>query len=463
MKEELLKRLAPCGQGHLLAFWDELDPSDRAALADQIDRIDFDLIGRLFCQKDDQANVAQIIDRAEPPPAVRLDPAENRFTPDQARQRGQEALAAGQLGVILVAGGQGTRLGFDHPKGQFPIGPVSGRSLFQIHVEKILALGRRHGVRIPLYLMTSPATHDETVRFFADNGRFGLAEDDLRIFCQGTMPVVDAANGRVLLDRPGRIAVSPDGHGGMLAALGSSGALDDVRRRGIRQLFYFQVDNPLVDIGSIELVGHHLLAGSELTSQVIAKTDWQQRVGNVVEFDGRLQVIEYSDLLKAAPEPPSPDRLLAIWAGSIAVHVIDAALLHRSIDDAESLPFHLAEKNAAYIDADGRRIEPTEPNAIKFERFIFDLIPSAEGAIVVEIDPHEGFAPLKNAAGADEDTPEAVRAAMTAQHTRWLQQAGAEVVDGPDIEICPLWALDAEEMAEKLGPETRVTEATYFC
>lgn len=463
MKEELLKRLAPYGQEHLLAFWDELDPSDRVTLADQIDRIDFGLIARLFCRRDDRTDVSGLADRAGPPPAVRLDPADNRFTPDQASRRGQEALAAGQLGVILVAGGQGTRLGFDHPKGMFPIGPVSGRSLFQIHVEKILALARRHGVRIPLYLMTGPATHDETVRFFADNGRFGLAAEDLRIFCQGTMPVVDAADGRVLLDRPGRIAVSPDGHGGLLAALGSSGVLDDVRRRGVRQLFYFQVDNPLVDIGSAELVGHHLLAGSELTSQVIAKTDWQQRVGNVVEIDRRLHVIEYSDLPDVSAKRLNPDGSLAIWAGSIAVHVIDAALLHRSIDDAEALPFHLAEKKTAHIDADGRRIEPTEPNAIKFERFIFDLIPSAEGAIVVEIDPAEGFAPLKNASGADEDTPEAVKAAMAAQHARWLRQAGAEVADGVDVEICPLWALDAEEMVQKDMQGTRVTEATYFC
>ncbi|MEE8451582.1 MAG: UTP--glucose-1-phosphate uridylyltransferase [Thermoguttaceae bacterium] len=463
MKEELLKRLVPHGQEHLLAFWDELDPSDRTALARQIDRIDFDLIGRLFCHRDDQTDMGQIIDRAGPPPGVRLDPAENRFMPDQARQRGQEALAAGQLGVILVAGGQGTRLGFDHPKGMFSIGPVSGRPLFQIHVEKIIALGRRHGVRIPLYLMTSPATHDETVRFFADNGRFGLAAEDLTIFCQGTMPVIDAADGRVLLDQPGRVAVSPDGHGGMLAALGASGALDDVRRRDIRQLFYFQVDNPLVDVGSAELVGHHLLAGSELTSQVVAKTDWQKRVGNVVEVDRRLRVIEYSDLPDAAAKRLNPDGSLAIWAGSIAVHVIDAALLHRSIDDAEALPFHLARKKTAHVDADGRRIEPTEPNAIKFERFIFDLIPSAEGAIVVEIDPSEGFAPLKNASGADEDTPEAVRAAMTAQHARWLQQAGAEVVDAVDVEICPLWALDAEEVSQKGVQGTRVTESRYFC
>ena len=226
-----------------------------------------------------------------------------------------------------MAGGQGTRLGFDHPKGMFPIGPLSGKTLFQIHVEKIVAAGRRYGVRIPLYLMTSPATHEETVAFFAAHDRFGLPAEDLIVFCQGTMPAVDAQTGRVLLEAPGRIAASPDGHGGMLAALDRSGALADIERRGIRHLFYFQVDNPLVDICGREFSGYHLLAQSEFSTQVIAKRDPLERVGNVVQVDGRLMVIEYSDLPEEAANRRNADGSLRIWAGSIAVHVMDTALL----------------------------------------------------------------------------------------------------------------------------------------
>ena len=151
--------------------------------------------------------------------------------------------------MLLVAGGQGTRLGFNHPKGMFPIGPVSGTIAVPDPRRKDRWPWRgRYGVRIPLYLMTSPATHEETVAFFARHDRFGLPEDDLKIFCQGTMPAVDAATGGLLLEAPGRLATSPDGHGGMLAAFTRSGCLDDAKRRGIRQLFYFQVDNPLVEI-----------------------------------------------------------------------------------------------------------------------------------------------------------------------------------------------------------------------
>ena len=468
MKDELHAILAPSGQEHLLAFWDELDAGEQRSLADQIRAIDFAVIDEVYRHRGDLGNVRELADRAGPPPAFRLKGADNRFTPEQARRRGVEAIAAGQLGVILVAGGQGTRLGFEHPKGMFPIGPVSGRSLFQIFVEKILAVGRRHGVRIPLYLMTSPATHDETIAFFAENERFGLAEDDLKIFCQGTMPAVDAATGKVLLAEKGRVAVSPDGHGGTLAALQRSEALKDVERRGIEHLFYLQVDNPMVDICNPEFIGYHLLGGSEMSTQVVAKQDPLERVGNVVRVDGRLLVIEYSDLPDDVAGRRAADGSLEIWAGSIAVHAMGVEFLRRMVDQRktgqrEALPFHVVNKKVAHVDATGRRVEPESPNAVKFERFIFDLIPLAAEAIVVEVDPADGFAPLKNASGAAADTQETVRAAMVAQHTRWLRRAGADVADGVDVEICPLFALDAQQLTEKIAPETRVTKPTYFC
>ncbi len=321
--------------------------------------------------------------------------------------------------------------------------------MFQIHVEKIIAAARRYGVKIPLYLMTSPKTHDETVEFFNEHNRFGLAEDDLVIFCQGTMPAVDAATGKVLMESPSQIAVSPDGHGGMLTALAASGGLNDVERRGIPHLFYFQVDNPLVDICQAEFIGYHILAGSELTTQVIAKREPLDKVGNVVEVDGRLHVIEYSDLPEDVARRRNADGSLAIWAGSIAVHMMDAGMLRRLSETAEGLPFHYAHKKVAYIDASGRKVEPKDLNAIKFERFIFDLMPFSANSIVVEIDPQEGFGPLKNASGAAADTPEMVQSMMIAQHARWLKQAGAEVAENVALEICPLFALDAEEVAQK--------------
>ena len=499
MKEELLDLLAPHGQQHLLGFWEELSEQQRESLAAEIRGTEFELVGRLYGEayrgedrqenegEDREEDLRALAMRANPAPAIRLNAPDSPFTPQEARRRGVEALEAGQVGVMLVAGGQGTRLGFDHPKGMFPIGPVSNHSLFQIHVEKIVAGALRYGKPIPLYLMTSPATHDKTLEFFAEN-RFGLAEEDLTIFCQGTMPVVDAVTGKVLLAKPHKIALSPDGHGGMLAAARREGVLDDLRGRGIKHLFYFQVDNPLVEICSPELIGYHLLGGSEFSSQVVAKQTPLDRVGNVVEVDGRVRVIEYSDLPREVAGRPGPDGSLLIWAGSIAVHVIDVDFLERMADRANGLPFHVARKKVKHVDPgspwarwlDGRRwihrIKSGKRNAIKFERFIFDLMPEAGSPLAVEVDARRCFAPLKNAPGEgwlfrlrqrlglakDEDTPETVRAQMIALHTEWLRQAGAEVDDGVPVEIRPLFALDAEEVKGKIEPGRRVSRPTSF-
>jgi len=461
-KDLLLARLSLFGQEHLLAFWDALDSEARESLAGQIESIDLDRIRRLYEARDHRADVRALLARAEPPSAVRLNAASNPFPADAARRRGAEALAAGRIGAVLVAGGQGTRLGFDRPKGLLPIGPVSHKTLFQLLIEKVVAAARRWGARIPLYLMTSPATHDETAEYLAAHERFGLAEDDLILFCQGTMPAVDAETGRVLLESPGRIATSPDGHGGMVSALARAGALNDIHRRGIEHLFYFQVDNPLVDVCGPEFIGHHLLAGAEFSTQVVAKREPLERTGNVVQVDGRLMLIEYSELPEEDANRRNPDGSLVFWAGSTAVHVLAAALLDRLANAAEGLPFHAARKIAACIDPAGRPVEPDRPNAVKFERFIFDALPLARKAIAVETDRARTFAPVKNAAGACDSTPEAARSRMSALAREWLRQAGAVVPDDATVEISPLFALDAEELASKVAPGTRVENGTYF-
>jgi UDP-N-acetylglucosamine/UDP-N-acetylgalactosamine diphosphorylase len=462
LKRDLLALLAPHGQEHLLRFWDALGDRERESLAMEIRQIDFALLARLHARQAGGKDVLVLADRARSPRAFRLGEGGNGCSPDDARQAGAKALQTGRVAAMLVAGGQGTRLGLDRPKGVFPIGPVSGKSLFQWHAEKLLAVMRRHGTRLRWYVMTSPATHAATVEFFARHERFGLAGDDVQFFCQGTMPAVDRATGKVLLAEPHRLALGPDGHGGMLSAFRSSGGLADARRRGIEHLFYFQVDNPLVDVCNPEFLGYHLLSASEFSTQVVRKRQPLERVGNVVEIDGRMQVIEYSDLPDEAARRRNPDGSLAIWAGSIAVHAIQTAFLERVAGSAETLPFHAAFKKVPYLDSAGKRIEPEKPNAVKFERFIFDLMPAARRAILVEVDPSEHFAPLKNAPGSKEDTPEMVKARLVALHTRWLRQAGAEVAEGADVEISPLWALDAAEVARKLPPGTRITKPTCF-
>ncbi|HEX3870382.1 MAG TPA: UDPGP type 1 family protein [Pirellulales bacterium] len=461
-KNELHKRLEAHGQTHLLQFWDKLKPTQRKELAEQIEQIDFSLLARLHHGEHTVDDFGAMASRAESPPAVRLDGTGMRFTAAEARAAGERALRAGRVGAVLVAGGQGTRLGFDHPKGMYPIGPVSEASLFQILFEKIVATARRYETRVPLYLMTSPATHDETVAYLEKNERFGLAEEDLHIFCQGTMPAVDADSGKVLLAEPGQIARSPDGHGGMLAALRLSGGLVDAEKRGLGHLFYFQVDNPLAQVCDPLFIGYHRLADSHLSTLVIAKKDPTEKVGNVVSVDGRVRIIEYSDLPATAAQRRATNGSLALWAGNTAIHVIQMQFLETMAGDESRLPFHIARKAVPHIGAQGQSVEPNEPNAIKFERFIFDLLPAAERAIVVEVDPAEGFAPVKNAPGAPADSPEIVKRAIADLHRKWLVAAGAEIAEGVAVEISPLYALDAEEVARKVIPGQRFTKDTYL-
>ena len=261
--------------------------------------------------------------------------------------------------------------------------------------------------------MTSPATHLETIAYLSENQNFGLPAQDVMVFCQGTMPAVDAQSGKLLLAQRDALSLSPDGHGGLLAAFKRSGAMDDARRRGIQHLFYAQVDNPLVSLCDPLFLGSHIRARSELSSQVVAKRTLRDKVGNVVTIDGRLRIIEYSDL------NPLPDNILdrramdgspIFWAGSAAIHIFDLAFLERMANSTNALPFHFASKIVDYFDpATGRQIKPNKPNAIKFERFIFDLLPSAERAIVFEIDWDRAFAPVKNGPGEAFDTRHTVQ------------------------------------------------------
>jgi UDP-N-acetylglucosamine/UDP-N-acetylgalactosamine diphosphorylase len=344
----------------------------------------------------------------------------------------------------------------------FPIGPVSGRTLFEFFADRLLAVSKYYGIRVPLYIMTSDATDAETREYFESHRHLGLDPADVRIFQQGTMPAVDAKSGALLLAEEDSLALSPDGHGGTVSALCQSGSLDDIHARKIKHLAYIQVDNPLVALCDPTLIGHHLLSGSEMTTQVVRKRFAMERVGNVVTINGKLQIIEYSDLPSSVAESTHADGSLRLWAGNIAVHVMDTRFLSRMSRSQRALPFHRALKKVPYINAAGEYVEPSEVNAIKFERFIFDLLPEAENAFVVETLPSESFAPVKNAPGASTDTPESARQAISDLHRSWLRRAGATVTEGVQVEINPRFALYPDVLAKRIPGNLRIDADRYF-
>jgi UDP-N-acetylglucosamine/UDP-N-acetylgalactosamine diphosphorylase len=264
------------------------------------------------------------------------------------------------------------------------------------------------------------------------------------------------------MDSPSSLFWGPDGHGGMLAALSASGGLTDSERRGIKHLFYGQVDNPLLQVCDEIFVGSHLLAKSEMTTQVVPKRDPLECVGNVVQIDGRTQVIEYSDLPEEFARQTNSDGSLKLWAGNLAVHVFDVEFLQRQTKNPDALPFHCAKKKVSCLNDQGQLIEPQEANSLRFERFIFDLLPLAERALVVEADPACAFAPVKNSDDEPTDNPRLAKAAILSLHRQLMQQAGIEIADGVPIEINPLWSSTAQEIRDKLPPGTYFTHPTYF-
>jgi UDP-N-acetylglucosamine/UDP-N-acetylgalactosamine diphosphorylase len=463
LSESLLSRLKAQGQGHVLRWWDALTDAQRKNLRGQLETVDFELLERLRSSTNTTDDTPQArASRATPPrDVVRLpQTSEDRANWRVAETHGREVLAAGRVGVLLVAGGQGTRLGFPHPKGMFPVGPVSGASLFQVLAEQAVARGRQAGVVVPYYVMTSDATHDETVEFFESRRHFGLDPSAVFFFRQGNMPAVDAKTGRLLMAGPDSLCFSPDGHGGLLTALDRAGLLDDMRRRGVDVLFYHQVDNPTVKVCDPALLGWHELAGAEATTKVVPKRSADEKAGVVVAVDGVTQVIEYSDLPADVAARTDADGSLRLWCGNIAVHVFSRTFLERLLRDELALPFHVAHKQVPFFDADGVLVEPQTPNAVKFERFVFDALPQARPALVVEADRAREFNPVKNASGAD--SPRTAREALSRLGREWLRSAGRDVPDSAVVEIGPLFALDEDELKSRLSRGDEFTQRAYL-
>lgn len=456
---ELRQRFQEFGQEHVFAWWDQIDEAEQKTLLQQLQALDLAEIQKLYDRREERFTL---------PDREQIKPIERMECKPGERQKlvGADAWRQGHVAILIVAGGQGSRLGFDHPKGMYPVGPVTRKTLFQIHCEKVLALNRRFETSIPLLFMTSPATHHETVEYLAEHKFFGLPENEVSFFCQGTMPALDLATGKLLMEAPGRLFTSPNGHGGILTALVSSGLLAQLRDRGIRTLFYFQVDNPLVDVADTGFLGGHLDQQADLSSKVLVKEAPGEKLGLFVIVEGRLTMIEYSDLPDDLARQTDAQGRLTLWAGNPAIHLFQVDFLDRVTRDKQGLPWHVARKKVPFLDAAGQLVTPKTENALKFERFIFDAFPPALRWWLVPIDRRAEFMPLKNASGAD--SPETVHQGMINLAGDWLQRAGVSVPRqssgdvGVPLEISPLFALDAAELAARADPSWRIDGPRYF-
>lgn len=438
------------GQAHVFTFWDELDSDRRDLLLADLATIRLGALPELLKIVKGGAEHHDAAASIEPAPVI----TRGEVT-DEHRELGESLIRKGKVAPFTVAGGQGTRLGYDGPKGAFRISPVRNKPLFQLFAESIRATEQRYGCELTWYIMTSPINHEPTVSYFNDLGHFGLDPQRVVFFQQGVMPSF-AKDGKILLAEKHRVALSPDGHGGSMLALAETGMLDDMADRGIDHISYFQVDNPLVYCLDPEFVGLHAASKSEMSSKCVRKADDFERVGNFAVVDGKQCVIEYSDLPETLAKAKNADGSRKFDAGSVAIHVISRAFVERLTADRArfGLPWHRAEKKVAHVDlTSGDVVEPAEPNAIKLEAFIFDALPLAKHPIVLDVDRSEEFSPVKNATGVD--SVETSRRDMSRRAARWLNAAGAKIpCDGdgtpkPTCEVSPLAALESDDLKDR--------------
>ena len=451
--ENTQKLLEKHGQSHLFAFWDDLEEIQKRNLLEQIRRLDFAKINEWIAEFIKKPNSVAISPELDPVPSYRPEPKDyeqaRKYT--EAIELGKELISRGKVAAFVVAGGQGTRLGFDGPKGDFPISPVRNKTLFQIFAEHIATVSSRYQAVCPWYIMTSPLNHDQTVEIFRSNDYYSLGKENVFIFQQGTLPNF-GTDGKILLSDKATIACSPDGHGGSFKALYQSGAVEDMKRRGVEFMSYWQVDNPLIKIFDPLFIGLHVLDKAEMSSKTLIKNNPKEKVGNFCLVNGKVTVIEYIDLPDELAFKQNQDGSFVFKLGSIAIHIINRTFVEKLNAGGLSLPLHRAVKKILHLDEHGNQIES---EGIKLESFVFDGLPLASNSIILQILRSEEFAPTKNATGIDSAV--SARQMMVDRAAHWLESAGVTVPrrdDGsPDclLEIAPSFALEKDDIKAKLN------------
>ena len=465
--ESMLTLLKSQQQQHLLTYFSELDTDQQQNLLSQLKEQDWVMLKVLIERYGKDYAVAVDHYDINPAPFYPAQPGKDLASKYQeAKKLGKSLMESGKVAAFTVAGGQGSRLGWDAPKGTFPATPIERKPLFQVFAEQLKKAQQANARAIPWYIMTSPMNDAQTRAFFKEHDYFGLDAENIMFFPQGTLPSF-SPEGKVLLQDKANLALSPDGHGGSFKALKKSGAIRDMKKRGVEYISYFQVDNPHVKIMDSLFIGLHALDGADMSAKMLPKVSAKEKVGNFCLVGGKLGIIEYSDMPDELAEATDESGRLVYNAGSIAIHMISLAFAESITEDPDSLPYHRAVKKVPYLDLETAEcIEPKEPNAIKLERFIFDALPLAQHAFILETDRVEEFAPIKNAQGSD--SPASSRDLQTERAARWLERAGYKVPRKADgrvdavLEISPLTASSAEDLEGLELPEIKAGDKRYF-
>lgn len=452
---DTIAKLSTYGQTRLLAHLERTDGGVRERLLNHLQGIDLDFY---FKALGDALHPCISLCDIEPFPVLPLTEARGA----ELRRHGHEHLARGRVGYLLLAGGQGSRLGFDHPKGMLPIGVVSKKSLFQIHFEKIAATGRMYGFTPHVFVMTSQSNHGETESFLQAHDWFGLSVDQVHLFAQGMLPAVDDKQ-QLILTKADELFLAPDGHGGVYRALLGHGMFEVMRANGVADLWYFQVDNPLVDLADAGFVGAHIAQQSEFSFKVLPKRDASEGLGILVRDSHRPRMIEYSEMPADMASQTDNSGQLRFRFGSIGIHLICAEFAERVGSGTVSLPFHPARKKVPYFDGESEQLrEPENANAQKMEQFVFDAVAFANNPLCIETVREEEFFPVKNSTG--EDSLESCQEGISALGRAWFARAGRPIPHVTRVEIDAGFAVNEAEFIRKIDliPEELLSEQTVY-
>ncbi|KAF2277849.1 nucleotide-diphospho-sugar transferase [Westerdykella ornata] len=457
--QQVRAKYEKAGQEQVFAFYDKLSSAEKAALFEQLSDFDPEYINELADKALHPPKTEATESTLEP-----LSPSATCSVLDSKEEdlkrwyeQGLDLIAENKVAVVLMAGGQGTRLGSSAPKGCYDIGLPSKKSLFQLQGERIAKveeLARKKSgkadVTVPWYVMTSGPTRGPTQKFFEENGYFGLKKENVVIFEQGVLPCI-SNDGKILLESKSKVAVAPDGNGGLYLALVKSGVVADMGKRGIQHIHAYCVDNCLVKVADPTFIGFSASKNVDIATKVVRKRNAKESVGLILQKNGRPDVVEYSEISAedAEAKDPNDPELLKFRAANIVNHYYSYSFLESIPQWVKKLPHHVARKKIPYVNTEnGETIKPEKPNGIKLEQFVFDCFPflTLDKFACMEVKREDEFSPLKNAPGTGEDDPDTSKKDIMAQGAKWLQAAGAVIVseNGEGVEVSPLLSYGGE-------------------
>ncbi len=383
--------LAEHGQEQVLKGFDELSSELQDQLLRQISELDWDVIDMINSTDEEE-------EKGDFSPLGAVEISEINERREEFEKVGIEAIQAGKIGAILLAGGMGTRLGLDKPKGELNVGINKDLCIFNCLINNLMKVTDKAGAYVPLYIMTSEKNNDETIRFFEEKNYFGYPKDYVKFFVQEMAAAVDF-DGKLLLEEPGRLATSPNGNGGWFSSLAKAGLVDDAVSRGVEWLNVFAVDNVLQQIADPAFFGATLLSGADSGSKVVRKVDAYEKMGVLCKSAGKPAIVEYYEMSKEMAESTDENGNLLYAFGVILNYIFKVSRLQEIM--ANRMPVHVVEKKIPYINEAGELVKPTEPNGYKFETLVVDMVAMMNDSVPYEVVRENEFAPIKNLHGVD--------------------------------------------------------------